>query len=298
MKKSLGVIVGRFQTAQITPGHQFLFDEVYKKHDTVVTFVGSKPPLYQPDEKNPLDFFSRKKMLMTYNPNLSVLSITDKGDDESWSDDLDKKIDEIRGTFDAILYGSRDSFISHYTGKFKTVELESNIIYSATSVRERIIQDAKDSDEFRAGVIYGLSNRIVSGIHCSYGLIVDSNSRVLIGKRKGDKYYSLFGGMYSPEVDKTYSDTMKRTIREQLGSNIEIGNTKFLFDTQLEHWAYSSSNEKVHGNFFICKVAWGYARPNHEFEFVEWVTVKEFENKMFSLEFSLLKDSFLEELES
>lgn len=130
MKKTLGVIVGRFQTADITPGHEFLFDEVYKKHDNVMVFVGNKPPNHQPDEKNPLDFFSRKVMLQASKPNISIFPITDSRANEEWSEELDKRIDEVKGTFDVILYGSRDSFIQHYTGKFKTHELESTIIIS------------------------------------------------------------------------------------------------------------------------------------------------------------------------
>ena len=295
MKKTLGVIVGRFQTPDITPGHEFLFEEVYKRHDNIVVFIGCKPPNYQPDEKNPLDFFSRKAMIQGSKPNVSVLSITDNREDIEWSLELDKRIDEVRGTFDVILYGSRDSFISHYKGRFETYELESNIIYSATSVREKIIQSAKESEDFRAGVIYGLSNKLVCGLHHSYGLIVQKDKKgykVLLGKKRGEKEYTLFGGIYNPETDKSYSDTVKRNIREQLGKNFEIGSTKFLFDSQLNHWAYSSSNEKIHGNFFICEVAWGYPTPNSEFELVEWVPIESFEAKKLVFEFELFKDSF------
>ena len=301
MKKTLGVIVGRFQTPDITPGHEFLFEEVYKRHKNLVVFIGCKPPHFQPDEKNPLDFFSRKSMIQASKPDVSILSITDNRYDEEWSIELDKRIDEIKGAFDVILYGSRDSFISHYKGKFETHELESTIIYSATSVREEIIQKELEDKKFRCGFIYGLSERLVCGLHNSFGLLYEKEEngkiKILIGKKRGDKEYSLFGGVYSPDSDKNYADTMKRTMKEQLGDNIEIGSVKFLFDAQLDHWAYKSSNDKLHANFFLCQRAWGYVRPNHDYELVEWVTLEEFENKKLVFEFELFKDSLLESLE-
>lgn len=106
----------------------------------------------------------------------------------------------------------------------------------------------------------------------------------------------MFGGLYNPDIDRSYSITIKRTMREQLGNNFEIGKTKFLFDEQLDHWAYSSSSEKMHANFFICQCAWGYVRPNSDFELVEWVTLKEFEEKKFVFEFELFKENFIESL--
>ena len=300
MKKTLGVIVGRFQTAEITPGHEFLFSEVYKRHKNIVTFIGCKPPHFQPDEKNPLDFFSRKSMIQASKPDVSILSITDNRYDEEWSFELDKRIDEIRGSFDVILYGSRDSFISHYKGKFETCELESTIIYSATSVREEIIQKELEDKKFRCGYIYGLSEKLVCGLHNSFGLLYEKDEKgklkILIGKRRGEKEYSLFGGIYNPAVDKSYSETMKRTMKEQLGNNVEISSVKFLFDYQLDHWAYKSSPDKIHGNFFLCENSWGFVRPNQDFELVEWVSLEDFDKKEMVSEFEMFKDKYIEAL--
>ena len=87
-------------------------------------------------------------------------------------------------------------------------------------------------------------------------------------------------------------------MKDQLGDNIEIGSVKFLFDAQLDHWAYKSSPDKIHGNFFLCESAWGFVRPNQDFELVEWVSREDFEKKKFVFEFELFKESFIEALES
>jgi len=297
MSKTLGVIIGRFQTPQITPGHEFLFNEVYKKHENVIVFVGCKPPQQQPDSKNPLDFFSRKMMLLKKYPNLTVMSITDQRSNEEWSYELDKRIDEIKGNFEPILYGSRDSFISSYKGKYKTFELESDIIYSATSVREAIVQKTIESEEFRQGIIYGLSNRVVNGLHGSYVLVTQEREgvkKILIGKKRNEKDYSFFGALYNPSIDSAYYDTAKRAVKESVGNNLEIGNIKFLFDQRLDVWSYTSSEDKIHANFFIGEIVWGYPIPSYEYELVEWVTPEELQNKRMVFEFEVLKAYILE----
>lgn len=297
MLKSLGVIIGRFQTSKITPGHEFLFDEVYKKHENVIVFIGCKPPQQQPDSKNPLDFFSRKMMLLKKYPNLTVLSITDQRSNEDWSYELDKRIDEIKGNFEPILYGSRDSFISSYKGKYSTCELESDIIYSATSVRESIIQKTIESEEFRQGIIYGLSNRVLNGLHGSYVFITqkkDDAIKVLIGKKRGEKDYSFFGTLYNPTIDDSYLKTAKRAVKDSVGSNLEVTNFQFMFDHKLEVWSYASSEDKIHANFFMCDVAWGYPAPSYEYELVEWITPEELETKRMVFEFETIKSYIIE----
>lgn len=64
---------------------------------------------------------------------------TDVMSDEEWSSDLDKQILAItNGNSDVILYGSRDSFIEHYTGQFETYEYQQKLTLSGTKLREEL----------------------------------------------------------------------------------------------------------------------------------------------------------------
>jgi len=53
--------------------------------------------------------------------------------------DLDNIIRSIINPRDSVmLYGGRDSFISHYDGSFPTKEVEPTVYYSGTKVREEL----------------------------------------------------------------------------------------------------------------------------------------------------------------
>ena len=131
-----GIIVGRFQLAELHNGHLELIQGVVDKHERVVLFLGVSPVLAT--QRNPLDFESRKQMILDKFPNVTVLYIKDIKSDELWSEKLDEQIaDIISPTQTLALYGSRDSFINHYKGKYQTIELENEVYYSATDERRK-----------------------------------------------------------------------------------------------------------------------------------------------------------------
>ena len=118
----VGVIVGRFQVSELTEGHKELIQSVIDRHKHTVCVVGLSQ--IKATKNNPLDFESRRKMLHEEFPDLTIVYIKDTKDDKQWSKNLDEVIStHVPPTSKVSLYGSRDSFISYYTGKYDTIEL-------------------------------------------------------------------------------------------------------------------------------------------------------------------------------
>ena len=156
-KHEIAVIIGRFQIHQLHKAHSDVIESVMSNHKKVILFLGVTQVMGS--SSNPLDFASRKSMIQEKYPELVVLSLPDKRDDESWSKNLDVRIREVFQIGKVLLYGSRDSFIPHYHGQFDTAELEQEIYVSGTEIRKQVSEEIKSSKEWRAGVIYGNYNR-------------------------------------------------------------------------------------------------------------------------------------------
>jgi bifunctional NMN adenylyltransferase/nudix hydrolase len=155
-KGDIGVIVGRFQVHELQAGHRELIDTVMEKHSRVIIFLGIVAGA--PTKRNPLDFNSRKLMIEHSYPNITVLPLKDERDDFGWSLSLDKKIREVYPTGKVILYGSRDSFVAYYKGTNETCVLEPQTITCGTDYRKMAASQTGASKDFRAGVIYGVTN--------------------------------------------------------------------------------------------------------------------------------------------
>jgi len=125
----LGVIIGRYQEPELHESDKFLFDTLGANHGKVLCVLGLAPT--KSTMRNPLDFVQRKTMINEIYPDVVCLYIKDVMNDALWSRNLDELIqDQLMPNQKALLYGSRDSFISYYNGRFATHELESTSFIS------------------------------------------------------------------------------------------------------------------------------------------------------------------------
>lgn len=118
----MGVIVARFQTPYLTDGHRELIETVRSRHKKFAIVLGIAKVI--PSRKNPLDFATRVRMIQDAYPGTEILAIHDTRSDKQWSQQLDTTLRKLHPHEKIVLYGSRDSFIRHYSGKFKTAELD------------------------------------------------------------------------------------------------------------------------------------------------------------------------------
>ena len=147
-REDVAVIVARFQTPYLHEAHIDLIKSVTDNHSKVIIVLGLANVVGT--TKDPLDFEARKQMLQEFSPDVNIVYIKDMKCDKRWSKKLDSIINDlVTPNQSVVLYGSRDSFLPHYYGKHKTVELESKIIVSGTEIRNTISKKVKKSVDFR-----------------------------------------------------------------------------------------------------------------------------------------------------
>ena len=188
MKKdtSIGVIVGRFQTPELHPGHRFVIDSVFARHDEVLIVLGCSAA-YQ-SKHDPLDYETRKAMVLSKYPGARIAALKDTRTNELWSKNLDNLIEkEFPGRL-ATLYGSLKSFIPCYNGIHPCTTLESpDPNMSATNARNDISVKPGSSKDFRAGAIYASYHRKNISHQTTDVAVIDYDRRLLLlGARNAD----------------------------------------------------------------------------------------------------------------
>jgi len=154
----VGVIVGRFQVNELHEAHIDLITSVLNKHDRVLVFLGNST--IRNTLNNPLDYRARRTMIADKFPAVEIHYINDNPSDTAWTKNLDKLIGEQLLPMQTVtLYGSRDSFLKCYTGKYNTCELEATTFISGTEVRRRVCNNYPPTADYRAGMIAATAYR-------------------------------------------------------------------------------------------------------------------------------------------
>lgn len=149
-----GAVIARFQIMYLHEGHKYLLDQVNAIHrGNLIVLLGVSPKV---NYKNPLPFETRKEIVLEQYPNVIVLPIHDVYDDELWS----QNVDNILKDYDVCLYGSRDSFISYYSGNLDTYNIEAVQDISATEIREQLRLNPPKTSDYRSGYIVGTLDTI------------------------------------------------------------------------------------------------------------------------------------------
>jgi len=278
-KYDIGVIIGRFQVHELHEAHREMVQEVIDRHSKVLLFLGVSPTLAT--KRNPLDFLSRKIMFEEEFGNKLpvVLPLHDKKSDDVWSKQVDTKIREVYPLGSVVLYGSRDSFIPHYHGKFDVIELVPSSFVSATEIRESVSKKVERTKEFRAGVIYSCYNNYAT-VHPTVDVAIfnEDESHVLLGKKSGETGYRFIGGFTDVE-DESYEQTLKREVQEETG--LEIGNIEYLGSSRIKDWRYRSDSERsVMTILFKAKKIFGKETAQDDIASLEWFAIQKLDEKL------------------
>jgi len=272
----VGVIVGRFQVPYLHDAHKDLIESVRKEHKKVVIFLGLSPVMVT--KRNPLDFEARKQMLLAVYPDITVLYIKDVNNDETWSRTLDGMIhDIVSPTQVAVLYGSRDSFISHYQGNRPTVELIPERTISGTELRKAASTEVKCSPLFREGVIWATSNQYAkTWPTVDIAILDESCQKVLLGRKLHESKYRFIGGFVDP-TDTSLEMAAMREAREEAGP-LELSNMTYICSELIDDWRYRREDGKIMTSFFACNVMFGAPEPGDDIVEVRWFNLKQFDN--------------------
>jgi|688.fasta_scaffold169483_5 bifunctional NMN adenylyltransferase/nudix hydrolase len=259
--EDIGIVIGRFQVHELHSAHLDLIQSVCNEHEKVIIFLGLSPLMVT--SNNPLDFESRKQMILESFPKVIVMYIKDNPSDEVWSKDLDEKIRDLASpTQSVVLYGSRDSFITHYSGKYRTQELMQETYISGSEIRKNISKKVKSSADFRAGVIWASGNRFPTCFPCvDIAIFNEDYSKILLARKAKETLYRFVGGFADPKSD-CYETDARREVQEETG--LEIGDLKYLGSTIINDFRYRREIDKVKTLFFVGKILFGRPEANDD----------------------------------
>lgn len=212
----LGVVIGRFQVHEIHAAHLQLLETVQADNHNMLILLGC--PKAPPTKANPLGYLTRQIMLQELFPAATILPVFDMPDDQAWSKQVDELVHNIYPGISAVLYGGRDSFIPHYSGRYKTRTLDwgDGDQKSGSTVRQALADRALNTPEWRAGVIWTLAHtlpRTYNTVDIAYCKDIMTGPSVLLGKRPGALRWRFPGGFVDPA--ETPQQAARRELREE-----------------------------------------------------------------------------------
>lgn len=273
----VGVIIARMQTPKLHAAHRGLMDIVCSNHKKVILFLGV--PVVEQTKRNPLDFATRKAMVQAEWPDITILPLRDQREHEDWSDILDQKIKEPYGNRSAILYGSRESFIPYYHGKYQTIELiGNNDLKSGTEIRDDVSRETLSTEDFRKGVIYANYGRYPVIMPCADIVVYDpTNDSILLGRKPKEKLFRFIGG-HVEVTDSCYeAAALKELSEEASGITVceNISTLKYICSGKIKDWRHAKETSEIFSTLFLATRMSGKAKAGDDIEEVIWIPVED-----------------------
>ncbi|HVI46310.1 MAG TPA: NUDIX domain-containing protein [Chitinophaga sp.] len=268
--KPTGVIIARFQTPSLHEGHLALIRQVKQKHNRILIILGVSP--VKGSRKNPLDFYTRERMIKQQFPEVIVLPLSDQKSDIVWSRKLDELLHTNFPHETFVLYGSRDSFMVTYQGKYPTEALPPVKDYNATAMREAISDKVFDTEEFRAGIIYNTYNLFPS-VYATVDIALFKNNKqqLLLGRKPNETSWRLPGGFSDP-TDECFENAAARELREECGQ-VETSTMTYVASLRVNDWRYRNETNKIITTLFSADLLFGEPTPGDDLAELRWVTV-------------------------
>lgn len=281
MEDSVGVIVGRFQVPELHDGHRFLIQFVQERHRWMLIILGS--PTTLPTANNPLSYQTRRDMILEEYPQAHVLEIKDSKSDAYWDNKLDYL---IRNYIPAAvpdecvtLYGSRDSFLKTYNGKYKTHEVPSYTDYHGKSVREALKTPIKNIG-FRQGVIHSIVTR-PQIVYPTVDITVwkktaNNNVEVLLGQKKSEDMYRFIGGFVDPTDESLEAAALRELGEEAKGIEVHSDEMEYIGSYKIKDWRYSGTPDGIMSTFFAAPYFFGTPIAGDDLAGLTWINVSEY----------------------
>ena len=267
--EGVGVIVGRFQVSELTDGHKKLFESVISRHKKMICVVGLSA--IKASKNNPLNFEARRKMISETFPDVQIVYIKDHPSDTEWS----KKLDDIISTHippssKVILYGSRDSFMGHYSGRYSVKELLQESFTSGTVDRTNNSYNVLDTKDFRKGAIWATQNQYDSCFPTVDIAIVDDSTtpkRVLLARKQNETLFRFVGGFVDPR-EQGNGDFLVNNARREVNeeTHVETSDYKYIGSFLVDDWRYRGEKSKIVTTLFRASYVFGKPTPDDDIE--------------------------------
>jgi len=276
-KTDVGIIVGRFQVPDLHEAHVNLIQSVCDEHDKVIVFLGLAK-VYS--SENPLDFEARKHMIAEAFPNVIIAYLPDTKHDAVWSQKLDEQIGHLTGAKQTItLYGSRDSFIKHYSGRYinNVTELVQEHWISGTTIRQMVKNQVKSTRDFRHGAIWESWQRFDTAYPTvDMAVITNDLIKVVLVRKEFETTWGFPGGFTDP-TDKSYEAAANRELREEV-PNIEFDVIKpihYKGSVSIDDWRYRGCNDQIITHFYVTTYQSGYPSAADDIAEAKWFNIAE-----------------------
>lgn len=274
---TLGVIVGRFQVAELHRGHRYLIEQVLGKHASVLIVLGTTGG--QPTRRNPLDAETRTRMIQARYPTIQVRTLEDHPSNEAWSQALDALITEVGKGRKATLYGSRDSFFGGYSGCFPMHTIAPIHPTNGTDARKRAATKPRVSRAFRQGAIYAAYARLpISYQTVDMVIVRRETGHVLLGRKTGEEKLRFPGG-FVDAADLTLEAAARREIYEETGG-LEVGPPTYAGSLRIQDHRYHQSGDAILTSVFILPYLFGAPRASDDLAHLEWVRFEDVEARI------------------
>lgn len=270
----LAVIVGRYQTHILHSEQVRMIQNVIDSHTRTILVLGNS--IMRGTIANPLDLRARRALLLEKFPKLEILYINDiPKNDTEWSKNLDRLIDtKVWGDLvtDVFIYGSEDTVVKKYNGKYKTVKFEASSYINANELRKQALTNYEANEIYRAGIIAAQANRFPTAYQCVDIAVVDSDGRVLMARKPNETIWRFIGGFSDPSSDSLEMDG-RREVMEETG--VEVDQLTYLGSSLIQDSRYMFEVDKVKTAFFVAKYIFGRAEAKDDIAETKWIPIHE-----------------------
>ena len=268
----IGVVIGRMQIHELHQAHRDLIQFVVNKHDRVILFLGLAA--IRNTITNPLNFRDRKQMINEVFPNVEVFYVDDQRSDADWSKTLDAQIRKhLTPSQTCILYGSRDSFIRRYSGKNKTIELDSKVFVSGTEIRRQVANGFVPNKDYRAGKIAATYERYpVAYQTVDVAILNKEKNELLLVRKPDEKLWRFVGGFSDPNSPSLEADAKRETMEE---TGVEVANIRYLSSMKINDWRYRGTECCIKTAFFAADYVFGNPQGADDVAEAKWFSYSE-----------------------
>lgn len=270
-----GVIIGRFQVFRLEPSHIELINSVIEQHEKAAIFLGSNPA---PSDYNPLPFDQRQIMIYEHFGNdLPVFEMPDVADDRVWSQELDRRILQLRLPNPVVIYGATEEVVERYSGRFETRSLDVDEDSIDPNAAWEGTVNARD---FRLGIIYAVATRFPTVYPTvDFAVFRNDKTEILLARKENETRYRFPGGFADPS-DESYEMAALRELVEECGE-LDIEDMIYVGSTRIEDWRYRGASDAIITHLYVGSLVEGDAEPNDDIAELRWFEVDRLHTDIF-----------------